>query len=573
MGTRTSIILAALAVFCAFGVAYALADPSGFPGVRQAVASPAGAGLVPVPQEEEPQTLPATVADPDTVQADQPETSELETPAPSQQPATETTPEQGPPPYAPFGFDAVIEKARGLSKNPYIKMTARLPSSVANLNYEQYLTIKERPERADWSDNGQFRVHYAVQGFLFKDPVTINLVENGTASKKNFDPSRFDFYNLPISEEDKASLGYSGLKLSSPLNQAGKFDEFLSFQGASYFRALGVENQYGASARGLALATASPTGEEFPVFREFWLQKPVPGSDTVTVLALLDSVSITGAYRFTSNPGATTVIEVEAVLFPRRDVNHVGIAPLTSMFDFGPQDPIRSREDFRPRVHDSEGLMIRMSNGEWVWRPLTNPTQLEISSFTRDVPYGFGLMQRTRDFNEFQDLEARYDLRPSVWIEPMGEWDDGSLVLVEIPTANEFNDNIVAYWRPGVRWEEGSEHRLSYRMFWGDDAPLRPPIAQVASTRMGVPVNNPNNRLFVLEFVSGNPALLDGSALNVSSSAGQIVGPVLLENPVTGGRRLTFELDPQGSNVAELRVALTRAGEPVSETWLYRWRR
>ncbi|WP_155140534.1 glucan biosynthesis protein [Aquisalinus luteolus] len=614
---RHDIAVASIAGLCVLGAGFAIANPAGFPGVRQGGGADRAAELIEdlravdtlpdtirrVPEGETPDAdqtvalddhdlfvlasatggasgaVPAVVSDTTGTASPQPVEASLQagddmangSVADAQGATSQPVSDQA---GQKFGFDTVKNKARALAATAYEKPSQRLPSAVANLGYDDYRRIRPRPRTADWIDSGSsFQVQYSPQGFLFKDRVRINMVENDIAAEKRFDPSKFNFYDLPLSDEDKASMGFAGMRLTTPLNSAGKFDEFLSFQGASYFRALGAENHYGISARGLALSTASPTGEEFPIFKEFWLVRPAAGTQEVTVYALLDSESITGAYRFRARPGATTEIQVDAVLYPRRDLTHIGIAPLTSMYEFGPQDPLKGREDFRPRVHDSEGLMIRLRNGEWVWRPLVNPSQLEISSFTSEMPYGFGLMQRNRDFDNYQDLEARYDQRPSLWIEPRSDWGPGHLALVEIPSANEFNDNIVSYWRPDAALKGGGEYEYSYTMYWGDNAPIKPSFAQVEATRVGVPINNSANRLFVIDFVSGNNALLDGAQIHVSSSAGTVQGVTLQENPVTGGRRLTFELSPEGANVAELRALLMRGGSPVSETWLYRWRR
>lgn len=236
------------------------------------------------------------------------------------------------------------------------------------------------------------------------------------------------------------------------LNQAGKFDELISFKGASFFRALGAGNAYGASARGLAIGTASPDGEEFPYFTEFWLVKPTTASPAITVYALMDGESVTGAFEFRITPGPETRMEVAAAFFPRREITAVGIAPLTSMYFFSPHDLRKEAEDFRPAAHDSEGLLIRMMNGEWVWRPLINPQSLQTSVLATDLPRGFGLIQRKRDLAAYTDVEAEYHHRPNVWVQPTSNWGNGHLALVEIPTANEYNDNIVVFWKPEMGW-------------------------------------------------------------------------------------------------------------------------
>ena len=279
----------------------------------------------------------------------------------------------------------------------------------------------------------------------------------------------------------------------------------------------------------------------------------------------------TGAFRFTVEPGASTEVDVEAHFFPRKDLTEIGLAPLTSMFNFAPHDAETGTGDYRPRVHDSDGLSVRMANGEWVWRPLANPQKLEISTFTERAPLGFGLMQRDRDFEDYQDLEARYDRRPGVWITPTSDWGAGYLTLVEIPTTNEFNDNIVSFWRPADTWKKGEERTIAYRMNWGGDAPLLQPIARVEGTRTGIAQSG--RRLFVIDFTSENESLFEGAVPYVSTSSGSVRGAVVVKNPETGGMRLTFELDGQGGDLAELRAVLLKAGKPVSETWLYRWRK
>lgn len=469
-----------------------------------------------------------------------------------------------------FSFADVVAKARALASSPYAAAAPKTPAAAAALDYDQYRRIEFRREAADWSEapESAFHVHYETRGFLFNSPIAINLVESGETLQRPFDPSDFNFFDLPLSAEDKTTLGFAGFHVTSPLNSAGKFDDIINFKGASFFRALGAGNAYGASARGLAISTASPNGEEFPAFREFWLERPKTGDNKFSIYALLDSPSLAGAFRFEVTPGAQTVVDVEATLFPRRDVAEAGVAPLTSMFDFGPQDPANGRQDFRPRVHDSDGFMFRLRNGEWAWRPLINPARLEVSSFAEQTPIGFGLVQRERRFSAYDDLEAQYEKRPSIWVAPKDDWGRGRLMLIEIPTANEFNDNIVAFWRPETPWKKGEEVRLAYTMYWGLETPVQPTVARVQSTKTGVAASGA--RLFIVDFESENASLFDGAVASVTTSQGAVANVTLTRNAHTGGARLSFELENAGA-AAELRAVLNRGDRAVSETWLYRW--
>ena len=219
----------------------------------------------------------------------------------------------------------------------------------------------------------------------------------------------------------------------------------VTFLGASYFRGLAKGQKYGLSARGLAINTAEMIGEEFPIFKEFWLQKPKTKDKVITLYALLDSKSVSGAYRFEIIPGANTIMNIEAHLFPRENIQKIGIAPLTSMFLFGENNK-NDFDDFRLEVHDSDGLLVHNGHGEWLWRPLDNSKKLRISSFVDNGVKGFGLLQRDRDLSNYQDFEANYQSRPSAWVEPLENWNDGYVQLVEIPSRQEIHDNIVAYW-------------------------------------------------------------------------------------------------------------------------------
>jgi periplasmic glucans biosynthesis protein len=342
------------------------------------------------------------------------------------------------------------------------------------------------------------------------------------------------------------------------------------FQGASYFRAVGRGQTYGLSARGLAIDTARPGGEEFPIFRAFWIEKPKANARSIVVHALLDSVSTTGAYRFEIEPGGATTIDVEAMLYPRRALPHVGLGPLTSMYLTGPGHH-RIDDDFRPAVHDSDGLAIYNGNGECIWRPLTNPRTLQASAFMDRGPKGFGLCQRSRSFHDFEDLEARYERRPTVWIEPKGSWGSGYVELIEIPTAEEIHDNIVAYWKPASPPEPGKPFVFAYRMFWSDDIPVAWSGARAVSTRVGRG-KKAGSVLFVVDFggaaVAGNAQL---PVALVNANPGTVENITVHPNPEIDGVRVSFELDPGGTDLSELRLVLRAGEQQISESWLYRW--
>ncbi|MBY9068041.1 glucan biosynthesis protein G [Hyphomonas sp. WL0036] len=478
-----------------------------------------------------------------------------------------------PPPVTPeFDFEDVRRKAEILASRDF-QTPPGIPKEAGALDYDGYRRIQLRPEVALWSDaTDKFRVLPDPRGYLFNHAIRLNVVADGNEVPRPYSADDFNFYDLPLPDEAKKLLGFAGFRVVSPLNIAGKWDELISFRGASFFRALGAGNLYGASARGISIGTASPEGEQFPYFREFWIVKPVPGADSIRIYALMDGESITGAYEFTVSPGPETKIQVTATLFPRKPLSTVGISPLTSMYFFSPHDIRKNTSDFRPAVHDSEGLSIQMYNGEWVWRPLFNPKDLQVSVLADRPPLGFGLVQRKRAFEDYSDIEAGYHHRPTVWVQPKTGWGEGALTLVEIPTANEYNDNIVAYWKPKVAWQPGTAYTVSYDMKWSLLTPSMPDVATVENTFAGVKPGA-TQQLFVIDYDHIPEALVEGAEADVTTSAGKILNPVIKTNPETGKIRLSFELEAPNTDVAELRALLTKGGKPVTETWLYRWRK
>lgn len=476
----------------------------------------------------------------------------------------------------PFRRSTVSELARRLAAEPYKAPASALPEVLDKLNYDQYRDIRFNPEAAVWADRPlPFRMQLFHRGLYYKDPVEVALVENGEARHFAYDPDLFTIGPLIPTEVPRDDIGFAGIRLHGPINRPDYFDEVAVFLGASYFRSLGEGQVYGLSARGLAIKTADPEGEEFPAFRAFWVETPVQGSETIVVHALLDSPSTAGAYRFTIRPGNPTAMDVEAQLFPRVDLNKVGFAPGTSMYLFSPSDRL-GVDDFRPAVHDSDGLLMVTGRGDRLWRPLANPQELQISAFSDISPRGFGLIQRERAFTAYEDLEAAYERRPSLWVEPIGDWGTGAVTLIEIPTDSEVHDNIVAYWAPREVIPAGSEYSLAYRLSWGGDPAAAIGPAVIASTRSGrATVLGPTpERIFVIDFAfteGVDRVGLGQATATVSASKGVVENVVVQDNAQTGGVRLTFQLDPANEPLIELRAELAFANGQKAETWVYRW--
>lgn len=497
-----------------------------------------------------------------------------------------------------FSNETVKQIAKILASRPYENRRLKLPPAWSNLSYDEYRDIRFRAKYATWAkERLPFQIQLFAPGGLFNRPVKIYVVEQGQANELQFSETLFDFGKVIASrrpelaaftEDDDAGpsqthprrqaarhthngeLTFSGFRIHNFINNRRYRDEFAVFQGASYFRAIGRGQVYGISARGLAVDTAQPRGEEFPYFRAFWIERPRRKTSHLRVHALLDSPSITGAYRFTIYPGRRTIMDVELTLYPRKQVDHVGLAPLTSMFLFR-SGGHRRFDDFRPAVHDSDGLSIWNGRGEWLWRPLSNPKRLQISAFMDDSPQGFGLEQRNRDFSNFQDLEAHYEKRPTLWIKPKGKWGKGGVELVEIPTNGEIHDNIVAFWKPEKPLKKGSEHTYAYRMYWGRTTRGKKPALTIYRTSDGKA--RQNQRRYVIDFIGKTPAGADLPKINVSGSRGRVYDINIIKNPETGGMRASFILDPQDAEIVDLRLSLHQDNVQISEVWTYRWER
>jgi glucans biosynthesis protein len=472
-----------------------------------------------------------------------------------------------------FDFNDVAAQAEQRAKQPYQSVDRKPPAELAALTYDQYRDIRFRPDRALWrADKLQFELMFFHLGKFQMQPVLINEVTSQGVRHIRYRTTDFDYGRNKLSPSGWGDVGFAGFRAHYPLNDVRYKDEVAVFLGASYFRALGAGQRYGLSARGLAIDTVGGAGEEFPRFSEFWVVKPAPDAKSLTLFALLESPRSSGAYQFDMHPGAQTTMTVRARLFLRSKVATLGIAPLTSMFFFGENQPHRT--DFRPEVHDSDGLMVATGEGEWIWRPLSNPKQILTTSFGMRELRGFGLMQRDRNFSSYEDPEASYELRPSAWLEPIGSWGAGRVELVQLSTPDETNDNIVAYWVPEKVPAPGEALDFSYRLHWQGKEQKRPPGAWVVQSRIGRGFAElaEDEQQFIVDFTGPSlnalPANAQVKAVVSAPSNGKILESNAYRVEATGAWRMTLRV--KQTNVAqptELRGFLQSGNDVLTETW------
>ncbi len=477
-----------------------------------------------------------------------------------------------------FDYAWLKGHARTLASRPYQDHQGELPASLQSLSWDDYQAIQFRSDKSLWQEPGSaFHAQLFHLGLYFQRPVQIYEVIDGTARELAYDRDYFKYSGKQPLGDLPDDLGYAGFRLQFHTNF--KLD-LAAFLGASYFRAVGEEMQYGMSARGLAIDTGMNRDEEFPAFTAFWLEKPKAGDTRVTVYALLDSPSTTGAYVFDIEPGRNMVMDISAALYPRKSIERLGIAPLTSMYMVG-ENNHRVADDWRPEIHDSDGLALWTGTGEWIWRPLSNPRQLRVNSFLDQNPRGFGLLQRDRNFDHYQDDGVFYNKRPSVWVEPVGNWGKGSVMLVEIPTQDETFDNIVAFWNPDSPLTPGKEHLVSYRLNWGDTMPESPyQLATTRATRTGRGgVVGRDRRYFswrfAIDFAGGMLDMLGPDAKVeevITASRGKVEITSARPLHAINGYRAMFDLVPDDSGEPiDLRVYLKLDDQPLTETWVYQY--
>jgi glucans biosynthesis protein len=487
---------------------------------------------------------------------------------------------QGQSPAPQFGFADVLQRARDLASAPFEDAVPRLPDPFDALDYDAWRDIRFKRDHALFSNIADsFRLETFHLGFLYRRPVTVNTIRDGIATPIPYSPAMFDYGRLKVEKTPAVNTGFAGFRLHFPVNDPKVFDEAISFLGSSYFRFLGRDQKYGLSAR--ALCVDAGGRETFPFFREFWVETPAAESNRATIYGLLDGEAATGAYRFDLTVGQESLVDVQATLFPRRAGVKFGLAPLTSMYLTGENDR-RVRDGFRTELHDSDGLLIHNGSGEWMWRPLGNPARPRFSAFIDRGPRGFGLLQRDRTFESYQDLDLVYENRPSYFVEPVGDWGDGRVELIELPTSDETNDNIVATWTSAVAPEPGKPFAFAYRITAGLDMPRLAPNGRVVHT-FEAPARalgsseplDPNARRFLVDFAGGDLAYFANDPGEVEAvawtSTGRVLRASVSANQHIEGLRALFDVAVKPGDTADLRLFLRANGRTLTETWTYPW--
>lgn len=469
-----------------------------------------------------------------------------------------------------FNFQDVVKLAKERAAQSY-QAPEGTPEFLTDLSYDQFRKIRFHPSASLWrASNSDFQVMLVAPGLYFRNIVTIHVVDAAGVHEVPFRKGDFSWPSESIEKQVPTDLGYAGFKLTYPLNGPNVHNQFLVFAGVSYFRGVGRNQRFGLSARGAAVDTGLAIGEKFPIFTDFWLVRPRPDAQKLRFYALLDGPSLTGAYQFIVDPGDSTTLEVKAALFLRQDIKLLGLAPLTSMFYYGRNTP-RPDNKWRGAVHDSNGLLIHASTGEWLWHPLINPPSLKMEYFKANSPKGFGLMQRERDFRVYQDGQARYDKRPSAWVVPRGDWGRGHVVLVKIPTDSETNDNIVAFWTPDKPTQAGDHYTLEYTLGFGGAGMTGELMGTAADTFVGF--QPPDRYRFIVDFAGGPLAKLAHDApvkAVVSGLAGaKILGQHVEWIAPLSKWRLSFLVQAPAGNNLYLRAFLKSGGKTLTETWTY----
>lgn len=472
-------------------------------------------------------------------------------------------------------FERIKEMARDLAVAPYKDTRVPLSKTLETLSYDQTRDIRFNVKESVWRrEHLPFQLQFFHPGGGQKDQIDMHLVDGDNVKDFPFDRDLFDYGKNDLSWFDLRGVKYSGFRVHYPLNTTEYLDELLVFQGATYFRALPKGLIYGLSARAVTINCASSQKEEFPRFQDFWAVRPDKEGRSLQLYALLDGPSVAGAVSFLIEPGVETVMHMRVALYARTNLVNYGIAPLTSMYWFG-KNNARRFDDFRPEVHDSDGLSILNGRNEWLWRALENTGPLRLSAFQDNNPKGFGLIQRERNFSCYEDLETMYHRRPSAWVKPVGDWGAGAVRLMEIGTWNEFHDNIVAYWQPAKELKPGELAEYAYDLTWYEDNPNIPALGRLISIRSGLTLDQSNARKFVLNFTWPSLAR-DGAAgkpvVDLGANGGRLSGISDEYNPYDQTWRVAFDVTPEKANQpVELRAVIRKDGVPCTETWTYLW--
>ena len=478
----------------------------------------------------------------------------------------------------PFDFAGLRKTAKALAGKAYVA-PKQAPAIVDKIDFDEAQKIKYRAEKALFTGGGApFPVRLFHVDKFNQLGVKIYVISGTTAREVIYSPQDFEYGNPALAAQLPPDLGFSGFRVMD--GPESKID-WLAFQGASYFRSAGQDNQYGASARGIAVNTTASTKEEFPRFSHFWLAEPDPHQQAITIYSLLQGPSLTGAYRISAEKQTGAIMQIEADLFIRNDIAQLGIAPLTSMYWYGENDRHKAT-DWRPEIHDSDGLAMWTGKGERIWRPLIDPPTVLTNSFLDDHPRGFGLMQRDRSFSDYEDDGAFYNRRPSIWVLPIGEWGPGAVQLVEIPTDDEIHDNVVAYWKPKGEVKAGNNLKFAYKLYWQNDNPHPPTdVARVTSTRIGrggVPgkpaPTDKDTWKFVIDFMggplTGMKARYDNKPIE-NVSRGKVTNGYVVKVVGTERWRAAFDVYAPGKQQIDLRCFLQLGDKTLTETWLYQF--
>jgi periplasmic glucans biosynthesis protein len=479
----------------------------------------------------------------------------------------------------PFSYQILKVRAKRLAGSPYQPPSEQLPSVLADISWDQWEAIRFRDERALWAkENLRFQIKLFHLGLAVRTPVKLFTVDQGSVQEVLYDPAWFDFSKSGVDVQKLPRiLGFAGFRLCFHTDW---IRDIAAFQNHSYFRAVDGEKQYGLSHRGLAIDCGLASPEEFPYFTEYYLEKPSATSDRLNAYALLDSPSIAGAYRFEISVSESVTMDIDATLFARKQIERLGVAPGTSMFLCGSNDR-RVGLDLRPQIHDSDGLQLATGAGQDIWRPLANPAVVRVNAFSDRNPLGFGLMQRDHNFDHYQDDGAFYDRRPSAWVEPRGQWGNGSVIVVELPAPTEAVDNIVAFWTPAEKPQPGQQLQYGYRLYWCRECPRPSLLATVQATRTGIGglVAGPRTHFswrFEVDFHGKELASLSqqkGIVPVISASRGQIeLSSARPLNAISGWRAL-FDLKLTDDSVGPIDIQLFLAldGKPLTETWVYQY--
>ena len=476
-------------------------------------------------------------------------------------------------------LQSVIEDAMQSAQSDYEPDDHDLHQKLKSMDYQAYRAIRFDAESSLWRDKNDYEVQLFHPGFLYEQPVSVITIDQDNKTQPL--PFSSDMFHYEDSASNLAGLtdeksGFAGFRIHYPIKNDQYKDEFAVFLGASYFRLVGKNQVYGISARGLAIDTALPEGEEFPHFTKFWLIEPAAGKP-ITIYARLESPSVAGAYKFEIAPGTDTTVATQAWLFARNDVKKLGVAPFTSMFLYG-ENTEKAHDDYRPEVHDSDGVLMQTHSGEVIWRPLTNPKTLQITSLSDTNPKGFGMLQRDTHWENYLDAEANYHLRPGLWVTPEKGFTKGKLELVEIPTPSETHDNIVAYWVPEKPLQEGESAYFAYTLSTLEGNKVASELASVVHTHQGASVlpgeeitEDNRTRRFVVDFSVPEGKQIDPEALSVSLSASQGKTHQARVYQVNGNKiiRATFLLEPAGSSAVDMRMHINYQDQRISEVWNY----